>query len=40
MAEQIPQMASGIAGGIAGALGGALKPLTEIPNSSPSRCRA
>jgi hypothetical protein len=31
MAQQLPQLVSGMAGGIAGAIGGALKPLTEMP---------
>ena len=31
MAQQMPQMISGIAGGIAGAMGGALGPLAQIP---------
>lgn len=34
MAQQLPQMASGIAGSLAGAVGGALQPLAQIPQQA------
>lgn len=34
MAQQVPQMASGIAGALAGAVGGALQPLSQIPQQA------
>lgn len=34
MAQQVPQMTSGIAGALAGALGGALQPLAQLPQQA------
>jgi hypothetical protein len=34
MAQQIPQMISGVAGGISGAMGGLLQPLSQIPQQA------
>lgn len=34
MAQQLPQLASGIAGALAGAVGGALQPLTQLPQQA------
>ncbi|MCW1958052.1 MAG: hypothetical protein KIH64_005810, partial [Mycobacterium sp.] len=34
MAQQLPQLAAGIAGSLAGALGGVLQPLTQIPQQA------
>ena len=34
MAQQIPQMISGVAGGISGAMGGLLQPLSQLPQQA------